>query len=336
MVVENRLNNVLPNATGHRFAGLLTPLDVLDVASLGKDLVLDSNRKVLFNKLLAQKMLELDACPWERPLRDNHVAFLMGEAKRGTFMAELATLASCECKEDGREYRVNGQHTCWARTELDEKDWPPEPITVLRYKASTLNDLRRLYAGFDRGTPRTRANVLAAYLTGTNQFDGVSPTMQRSMVEGLAFWLWESGSERRRHAPDDLAYLVQTEHKELVSKVLAFCEADPKLISLNYMRRQGVIAAMCETFTKAVKPSEEFWHAVKVGIGFTSAGDPRLRLRNALMQSIVQGVASKPSKDVKIASAEMMYRWSILAWNLWRKGETVNALRLTKDRQRAK
>lgn len=114
-------------ATTKMFAGEV-PTEVIDIASLGEGFSLVKNSKVNFTQELAQKILMYEAVPWERDLKNPHVSFLISEMKKGTFLHELATLATCVCDDDGKEYRVNGQHTSWARLEVTEKEVPAKPI----------------------------------------------------------------------------------------------------------------------------------------------------------------------------------------------------------------
>lgn len=331
VIAENNGVQLLPDATTDRFTGVI-PSEVIDVSALGKDLSLLVSKKTIFDHALATRFLNMTACPWERALKNHHVEFLIGEMKRGSFRMELVALGSCICKETGLEYRVNGQHTSWARMEVSEKEVKSEHVIVLKYYAETVNDLRRLYASFDRGTPRTRANVINAYLLDLEQFHGVSQTLIKHVATGIPIWLWSDYNERRKHAPDDIAFLMQRDHAEVVNRVLGFCSQEPNINSIDFLRRASVMAAMLETFSKAHKASEDFWHAVKVGIGFSSPDDPRLRLRNTLMTTKCE--VTRESKNV--ADRETMYRWCIAAWNAWRKGDAMKTLRVTKNRQRAK
>lgn len=55
------------------------------------------DKKVEFTTALAQRMIDMATFVGERPLRDAHVDFLVGEAKRGAFLSDLASLITCEC-----------------------------------------------------------------------------------------------------------------------------------------------------------------------------------------------------------------------------------------------
>ena len=153
------------------------------------------------------------------------------------------------------------------------------------YRAKDMEAMRELYSSIDRGASRTKANVIASYLEGTKQFAGTTPSLIRLIGEGLALWLWEGSHERSRHDGDEIAYLMQNEHKNVTNAVLAYCMQNPKVYNVIFMRRAPVLAAMFETFSKVVQPSVDFWESVKNGTGFESTDDPRLKLRNALQNT---------------------------------------------------
>ena len=307
--------------------------EVLDVTSLGKGIVLTAARKRQFNHSLAKEYLEMNAVEWERNLRNPHVEFIIGEMRRGTFRAELASLASAQCNEDRKRYRINGQHTCWAVTEIPEKELPEMSIMTLDYQVKTVQDMRILYAAFDRGAPRTRQNILASYLFGLPQFTGISRNIVTGVITGMGLWLYESVEERRRHPPDELAFLAQRDHADLVNRVMAFCEKDPSVKNIDWMRRAGVYAAMLATFSAVHQPSVDFWTPIKTGTGFTDEDDARLRLRTTLMTSTLN---SKAKATGHKTDSEELYRMCITAWNTWRAGGTVKCLRPGHKRKAAK
>ena len=107
------------------------------------------------------------------------------------------------------------------------------------------------------------------------------------------------------------------------------------------MKRASIVAAMFTTFNKAVKDSKEFWDAVRDGIGFDQKHDPRLKLRNSLMTAKISQMGERHTNrkgSAKVVLGEELIRWSINAWNAWRKGESLTVLRahLKSDRPKAK
>lgn len=203
--------------TAKRFSGEAPEKeDVFDVMSLGKGLVLEYERKVDFNKNLANKFLLLPNVSYERKLEDKHVEYLMTTMYRGTFRPELVRLTSCTCgkatgdQPPSTEFRMNGQHTCWAMVEMPEEYACPDKVTVARYKAKTEEDMRSLYATLDRGRQRTRGDVIVSHLAGTPEFEGMPASIIKKLIEGYGLWKWPSQEERHRNDSDVVAYLMQS------------------------------------------------------------------------------------------------------------------------------
>ena len=337
----NHRAQVAGSFTGRRFDGLIPKKeDVIDVTSLGKSLVMENERKVDFTKMLASRILELPQVPYERSLRNNDVTRIIKAMKRDTFRPELVRLASCICEEaahgspKGTEFRMNGQHTSWAITEMPDSYQCPGKIVVALYRAKTAEDMRLLYSSIDRGAPRTRGNVIVAHLTATGQFKDLSPTFIRMLSEGYSFYMWPTANERQQHDADDLAFLMQSNNDgaSLVNTVVAYLSAS-SIRNIDWLRRSPVIAAMYTTFEKAIKASGEFWDAVSEGVGFANKNDPRLRLRDALMNCKIRhgsGEGRISRGQTKSVSSEEIFRWSINAWNAWRNGEKLMSLRAGK------
>lgn len=325
--------------TTDQFNGYV-PDEVMDIASLGEGLALAKSGIVHFTHAFATKLLEMKECEWERGLRDSHVSFLIGEWKKGMFRHEIANLATCECEEAGfNVFRINGQHCCWARLELPEKEFPPQPIKLLHYKAKTVEDMRRLYASFDRGAVRSRGNIIQSYLGGASEFAEFPINMVKLFATGTLMWKWEDRHLQRQHPADDVAFVMKTELKDVIRAALAICVETPSADAIAWMKRGSVAAAMIETCSKTVKDSAEFWSTIKNGLGFTSVDDPRRRLREQLMSTGIYNIGSGAIQDKagkKKTDQETMYRWCITAWNAWRAGETLKVFRTPHKRQRAK
>lgn len=305
------------------------PKNVLKIACAGLRLL--GEKKIQFDHRLCNQLIGYREVPGDRPLRPNHVNYLISTMMRGTFHPEWVKLIVCQF--DGETWRMNGQHTAMARLEMPERWKDAGQVGVMTYEASTHDAMRELYSSIDRGAPRTKGNVLSSYLTDTEQFQDASETLIKLMGEGLAMWLWESGHERNKHDSDEVAWLMQHTHKTLVSTILAFALQEPRMTS-GFMRRSSVVAAMCESFGKVYQDSADFWNAVRTGVGFTAADDPRLRLRNYLAESRVGSHDTRVR--AKNVDRESMYRICVLAFNKFRKHESCKVLMPTKDRQRAK
>ena len=306
------------------------PGTVLKIAHSGLELL--HTRKHNFDHHLCEKVIGYREFSGERQLRPNHVNHLINAMLRGTFHPEWVNLIVCE--HAGETWRMNGQHTCLARLELP-KSWKDSgQVTVMTYETKTFDAMRELYASIDRNSPRTKGNVIHSYLGGSEEFVEVSPTLVRLLGESLGFWLWEGGHELYKHDGDEVSYLMMHTYKSLVQTILAFCLTEPRLQSVEHMRRSPVVAAMYETFSKVIQPSLDFWTTIKTGVGFDSMSDPRLKLRSALQNTKLG--SSRTKERQKTIDRETQYRWCINSFNHWRKGDEMKVLNSTKERQRAK
>lgn len=296
--------------------------ETLDVTSLGGGLKLVSSRKENFTKEEAENLLKLDEFIGDRHLKGGHVDYLIGTMKRGTFHSEWVNLVTC--KFHGKVYRMNGQHTAWARSYMPE-DYVCN-VNVLEYTAKTEEDMRTLYSSIDRASPRTRANVITSYLAGTSEFANTKAVTLRVMPMGFAIWMWKTNHERSTHDGDDVAYLVKTKYYDLAIKVAGFLDKHTSK-DHKHLMRTSVVGAMFATFNKAPHVATEFWGAVANGTGIEKVNDPRLRLRTALMQAAVALGNGSHSEKRHMVSQEYMYRQCITAWNAYRDGRPLQVIK---------
>lgn len=294
-----------------------------EISLLGGGLKLRSRKTVELTDKFAEQFLEKPVCTWDRGLEAVHVTFLSRHMDAGTFRWEQANLITCLL--NGQEYRMNGQHTCWARIYADPAKFKAHggraPVQILHYEAETEDDMRQLYATIDRGKVRHRGQVVVSYLAGREQFDGLGRGLLRKLASGLAFWLWEEPNIRGLHSPDEVSYLLLTDHYKTAIAVggfLAACNA----AAGKHLLRQPVMGAMFATFDKLPQVSKEFWPVVYDGLGVTEKRDLRYMLRNYLMLSSL----SHGKTELKQVSSEEMYRGCLLAWSNWRANKSVNHL----------
>lgn len=315
--------------------------DASDITSLGGQLKVTNTTTVELTHDLAHELLAMPAFTAERPLRKKHVADLVKHMERGTFHWNLVTVITCRCREahdgqpSGTEFRMNGQHTCQARLHLAGS--VRSPVKMVRYSAETQADLRRLYSTIDRGAPRTRSNVIASYIVGTDQFKGCPANIRKVLAPGMSMWKWESHHERQSHDSEDIAYLLLKEERSLVSAIVNFL-APLSLDDTKHLRRAPVVAAMLETFCKSPEHAGEFWISVATGLDIKSASDPRKRLHKLLLTTAVMagaGAHNKARLGTKVLAGEAMYRVCIGCWNAWREGRDVSTLRVPSQRLEA-
>jgi len=301
------------------------PSSEVDVTTLGKGIRLASRKSIRLDEALALRLLEMEKVAYERPLREGDVQELMKAALGHTFRYELVNLAYAT--HNGVDYRINGQHTCWAAMNCKELTGD---VTLLHYRVDSEEDLRILYSSYDRGAPRTRAHVMFAHLHGLALLDDMANRSVALLGQGYAFWRWDSQAARSRTRPETVAYKLQTDDQETISKIVDAWRLDGvPLDNARHMRRAPVVAAMLATFEIVpTKIAREFWDAVRTGANL-QAGDPRLLLRDRLSATGVQGSQKKDK-----ITGDTMYHWCITAWNAWRRGRTLEHLTVRNAGQR--
>jgi hypothetical protein len=300
----------------------------MEISSLGGGLkILENCKPVELDHEFATWLLSLPDFSGDRKLDQNWVMKLKLAMENGTFLPEQVIAVTCRLQTDGKTYRCNTQHCSSARLLMPEKYRCP--IRHTRYSAKTENDLRRLYASIDRGKPRTKSNVVTAYLFETEEWSGFGKHVIGWVSEGMSLWLWPSRHEQAMHSGDDRAYLLMTDHLRLGKLVASFIQQhqSPKI---KFLRRVPVVAAMFATFKKDPHAALEFWSRVADGTGFTSADDPRRVLRDGLMSSVLR--VEKTTK--RSVGQEEMYRWSIYSFNAYKRGEPMKILRANLSLQR--
>lgn len=316
-----------------------TEQEVFDITSLGEGLSIASRKIVEFTHKRASQLLEMKEFVGDRKLKQRHVDVLVHHMKSGTFHSEHVQLMTCYCEETKEEYRINGQHTAWARLEMPS-DWPCK-VTTIQYSARKMEDVRRLYATVDRGSPRSRRNVIDSYLSGTSEFGKYGIWSVRNAAVGLNTLLsLKKSTSSRSHAgrpADDIAYMMLTEWLDAsqeVCELLDTCVRDAKRgSSTNFMHRAIVVAAIFATW-EFVNDADDatfadwnsFWCSVRDGLNFESLGDPRRMLRNYLAKPLTAGL---DHGDQRMGVELAAYDACIRCWNAWRKGQEVARIPLS-------
>jgi hypothetical protein len=306
---------------------------IFDTTTIGEGYKLKQRQAVEFTPDFADKFLQFSEFrvgdeKVDRNLQDEHVVRLAREMLGGRFLWEQVNLVTCFC--GGIQYRLNGQHTAWARLVAQDEGLDPKtrcPVQWLKYEAATIQDMRKLYASLDRGKGRNNNNVVVSWLAGTDEFPGYSKQLLKLLAQGVGVWQWESKHSRKLHQGDERSAMLLTTQNKLALMVGSLLkEAKPS--ESRHILRAPVVGAMFATFNKAQKDSIEFWQVVRDGLGVGSKSDPRHTLRNWLMTAgLAKSVAA--NGDNKIVTQEEMYRGCLGAWNAHRAGRDLKQIRLS-------
>jgi hypothetical protein len=292
------------------------------------------NYKVLSDTLVilddekASAYIELPVFKGERDIIQSHVQRLFDEMRKGHFNPLLVILSSCEFQ--GVVYKINGQHTCWAKFYCE--GYAPQ-VREIRYRVETEEDLRQLYATYDRGMGRSDAHLTMVELANNPHLRDIPSNVIKLAISGLKFWNFSSSGDRRRCSPQDVATLSTEKYLNLFLTVCGFIrEHIESSRDAKFARRVSVVAALFETFSKVQGASTEFWTPVINGIGLNTKEDPRYQLRAFLLSVKVHTAVSRRERSV---SDEELYNHCIPAFNKWRKGDKVKSIRPTHERVRA-
>lgn len=316
---------------------------VYSISDLGEGLALRNRRTVELTPAFAANFLEqyaefrVDDAKVDRTLDNDHVVHLAREMVGRSFLWEQVTLVIGEL--EGREYRLNGQHTAWSRLVAQEQGLPDDtrcPVQLHRYTCQSMDDMRRLYASLDAAKPRSQQDKIAALLVGSEAFRGYKRGHLALLAQGLALWKWSSGTTRGLHRASERAYLLLKDYHK-VALVAGAIMRESKPSDYRHMKRAAVMAAMLATCEKAPQIATEFWRTIRDGLGMQDREDPRLVLRNWLLTSSMSGADGAMGKS-KVVGNEEMYRACIHAWNAFRANRRIKQLRvaLTEERPQPK
>jgi len=247
----------------------------MDLEAPEHELKPKSSTKKPFTWDLAEEYLLIDGLPGERNIEQSHVDFLAREMTGGKFIMAKAGIDIAICGWDGKKRKLNGQHTSWARLEVDF-DWQPL-ITVNVWEVGTEDDARQLYARFDRNKERSRRHVTNISLVGTPEFESVGTTVLSKLAQGYKFW--KGNDPDFSKDPEAIAEALRSDKYNGVAHRCIPILKQMHLAGWQHMRRAPLFGALFETFSKFKGASEEFWQKVGDGVGIIEKGDAARWLR---------------------------------------------------------
>lgn len=280
-----------------------------------------SSTVTLDAKLASWLLNEIQPFVADRALSKRNVSKLAIAMLQGQFLPDITILAVGKLGDT--TYRINGQHTAKAVLDLSDKepDFAIPGVTLLTFSVDTEEDLRQLYARFDRGAARTNMDVTKSILSGIPEFSGVRERTLKLLPIGLAFRRHQDPGKRQLYSGEMAANDVQGEFLELSQKIAAFLDTfDTRTNHQGYMFRGPVVAALYATFDVDADAAYRFWYMVATGLDIPTLTDPAGRLRQLLMTvNLAGGVKIRGAKS--LIGAEYLYRACLQAWNRFRDGK---------------
>lgn len=261
-----------------------------------------------FTAEMADEFTDIERFDPDRALKDWLVEEYLEKIRNQEFLAEQVSIFTCLV--NGKLYRINGQHTGYARALAGDIGRKFE-VRMVKFGAESSEGVRDLYLSVDQSKGRSAADVTRTTLHGV--FDDIPDILVATMRGALGFWLYENPAERKRKCkPAVAAERLKKVYPELVQEVGAFFKKHEG--DVKHIVRVAVMAMVMATFKLDPEDAKAFWGPVADGLGIKLKGDPRLILREKLLRTNVNVTTS----GKETASAELMYRWCILCWNAFR------------------
>jgi len=283
-----------------------------------------SDKQVAFTQAKASEYINLPVLKEERKVCDADVEKLRDHMIAKTFNYSNTTLASAFL--NGVRYKVNGQHTAWAKALCEDAGVKneKEKVREIVYQVDDEESLRELYATFDAGKSRSKSHRVHVLLASKSFIpDDLSAKIVGKLANGFAIWKYASGTARKRVNPSQLVRQIEQDYGLLFEEVANFLKNNHK--ENPRMLRAPVVAAMFATFNKVSSKSTVFWTSIADGMNVDSRTDPRYVLRQQLEKMMVKNVTKKGERSFSRFTEEDIYRSCIGAWNKWRSGVQAKA-----------
>lgn len=279
---------------------------------------------VQVNRQVAKQMYEMPTVIQDRKLDEKRLRDHKSSLLDGSF--RTPEWATCYCQETDTTYRVNGKHTSLLLSTID----PPSAlyVTIQRYTADTYQDVVDLYLTFDRKIVSKRTadinRVVAVSLPG---LENAPSTVVDVIVSGLAWHKWQE-----RYPSIDPFVRACELRSNVEFALFAACLLDSGK-TRRPLLRQGVLAAMQETFIKNEDRALVFWTLVRDDTGPSPESPDRKLARFLLVTPVGNGGGSIKAKveKKKAATTREIYCKAIHAWNSWRRGERKQILKYMGD-----
>lgn len=202
--------------------------------------------------------------PGERKLKPVRLKTIREWVRNGKFCR--ANFAYAECAEDGKIYRVNGQHTSHILSECDDNDpaapnFPKDvPVHLEFWKCTHKTELSEIFDTFDPPvSARTNDDKLGVYQAQYPDLNGISRVAVKAGLRAVNELRREKGED------DKPAVLAREVGLLLADPLVRDCvrwfscfESSPNRLWIN----PGIGAAMAESFYDDRDTADAIWTQV--------------------------------------------------------------------------
>ncbi len=261
----------------------------------------------LITRELAQKFVEMEPAPRDRPLSERRLRVYQRVITSGGFRP--ISWATAYCVETGGTYRVNGKHTSLVLSTADPL--PELYVTIEQFSCQTLEDVAKLYNTYDSTLQsRTIGDINASFAGTVPELRHLSTRMLNVLAAGINYC--DFGDEYQKLQATDRAERLLDE----VPFCVFFCEVAAGKEGERKFRRLAVVAAALLTYRKTPVQAKEFWNSVREETG------PNPRDADRMLGKYLGGTMNsrtykgRPNREIMVKCLH--------AWNAWRRGETTN------------
>lgn len=270
---------------------------------------------------LAEKFRDLTPSPTERQLDPSRVAHLKSKAEQG----RLVTFNWSTAKLGSDVYRMNGQHSSTMLTQLNGSF--PEGLVVHldEYEADDAESLAVLFRQFDdRKSARSLSDVSGAY-QGLSAVKDVDRHVAKMAVDAIVWWMkYVEGV-----APPKGDEVYGLFGREAYHPFIRWA-GEVLTIKTPELKRQPIVAAMYETFTKNEVEARAFWAAVARGGEEFNDTAPTTILDNWLKKAT-------ENKDLRESlKPGHYYQGCVFVWNAARGGKSIATVKFDTKKGMAK
>jgi hypothetical protein len=257
---------------------------------------------------LVQRFATMTPSITERPLDDGRVDYIATKVAEGAAVPFLWSYA----KLGDKEYRVNGQHSSYALSQMNGT-LPTNLIAHIdEYDVADEAELVHLFRQFDpRKSSRSPLDVANAYASVVPGLAGIPRDVLKLGAEGIN---WGYGAVDRQPAKKaDDRYIELT-----LAHNLAFLQMLGKIFSIKTpeLRSLPVIAAMYKTFFVDPDRADKFWSLVGRGGDEFVEQNPATAL-DAWLRRLKDKVNRLQVRPLQI------YQACVFAWNAEMDGKTL-------------
>jgi hypothetical protein len=279
-----------------------------EATSLNSIRLLSSETKAI-DPALVERFATMNPSITERPLDDSRVDYIATKVAEGAAVPFLWSYAML----DGKEYRVNGQHSSTALAALNG-NLPGDLIAHIdEYEVKDEAELVHLFRQFDpRKAGRSPMDVANAYASIIPALAGIPIATLKIGAEAIAWSRGTIDGLSPQKADDRYEELTHEQNHDFLKMLGSIIT-----IKTPEMRALPVIAAMYKTYFVDPERAEKFWTSVARGGDEYNEQDPARALDGFLRR-----LKDRTARTEKIRPLQI-YQACIFTWNAEMDGKVV-------------